>query len=324
MNQYSNASNVPLSMAVFLATDHYDYDPDTVSATALLKPLRQIILGSRIPAGESAIELTSMVNSRMGTAIHDGIERAWKTNYKGAMQALGYPQRVIDRIRINPTEAELSDDIIPVYMEQRVKRAIGNTVISGKYDFIMEGRVEDFKSTSVFSAINKSNNDKYMWQGSIYRWLNPKIITKDEMAIQWIFTDWSKAKAMQDPNYPQQRIQQLILPLKSLAETEAFITRKLALIEQYKDAPEDQIPECSDEDLWRSEPVFKYYKNPEKTVRSTKNFDNMHDARVRMVEDGNVGIIIEKPGEATACKYCNAFPLCSQKDALIAKGELVL
>lgn len=324
MNQYSNASSVPLSIAVFLATDHYDYDPDTISATALLKPLRQIILSSRIPAGETAIELTAMVNSRMGTAIHDGIERAWKTNYKGAMAALGYPQRVIDRVRINPTEAELNDDIIPVYMEQRVKRAIGDKVISGKYDFILEGRVEDFKSTSVFTAINKTNNDKYSWQGSIYRWLNPKIITKDEMAIQWIFTDWSKAKALSDPNYPQQRIQQLIVPLKSLAETEAFIVRKLALIEQYMNAPEDQIPECSDEDLWRSEPVFKYYKNPSKMVRSTKNFDNMHDARLRLAEDGNVGIIVEKPGEATACKYCSAFPLCSQKDALIAKGDLVL
>ena len=28
----------------------------------------------------------------------------------------------------------------------------------------------------------------------------------------------------------------------------------------YKDAPEDAIPLCTDEDLWRKETTWKYYK----------------------------------------------------------------
>jgi hypothetical protein len=35
--RYTNASNIPPAVAVFLATDNYDYDPHTISATALLK-----------------------------------------------------------------------------------------------------------------------------------------------------------------------------------------------------------------------------------------------------------------------------------------------
>ena len=129
---------------------------------------------------------------------------------------------------------------------------------------------------------------------------------------------------MTDPKYPQQRIQQKILPLKSFLETDAFVKRKLAQIEQLWDVPEEALPLCSDEDLWRSEPVYKYYKNPTNTKRSTKNFDNLQEAYIRRAEDGNVGKVVEVPGQVTACKYCNAFSLCSQKDALIASGDLQL
>lgn len=322
MNKFANTSSVPLSVAVFLATDNYDHDENTISATALIKPIRQIILGSRVPEDMGVVDLVQMVPSRMGSAIHDAIERAWKENYAKAMQALGFPQRVISKIRINPTE--VTDDIIPIFVEQRETKVVGKFTVSGKFDFVGEGRLEDFKSTSVYTAINNTNDEKYILQGSIYRWLNPDKIKKDEMAIQFIFTDWSKAKAMADPKYPQQRILQRILPLKSVVETDLFIKRKLEQIEQLWDVPEESLPLCTDEDLWRSEPVFKYYKNPQKMSRSTKNFDTRQEAYIRLAEDGNVGIVVEQPGQVTACKYCSAFAVCSQKDALIASGDLVL
>ena len=324
MSRYSNTSSVPLSLAVFLATDNYDHDAETISATALIKPIRQLVLASRVPKEDSAIDLTQMVASRFGTAIHDGIERSWLHNYTSAMQLLGYPAKVIDRIRINPDPEDLNDEIIPIYLEKRSYRKVGKHVISGKFDFVGEGRVEDFKSTSVYTAINSTNNDKYILQGSIYRWLNPAIITQTEMAIQYIFTDWSSAKAKSDPTYPQQRFQQLILPLKSLQETEMYVTSKLAQIDLYMDKPEAELPLCSDEDLWRSAPVFKYYKNPEKTARSTKNFETKQEAMIRMAEDGGKGLVLEQPGQAMACKWCSAFALCSQKDVLIASGDLIV
>ena len=326
MSKYANTSSVPLSLAIFLATDPYDHNPDsnTISATALIKPVRQLVLSARVPEDLSPVDLVNLVPSRMGSAIHDAIERSWKDNYKPAMEALGYPKRVIEKIKINPESHELTDGTIPVYMEQRAHKQVGKFTVSGKYDFIGDGRVEDFKTASTYTAMNNTNDEKYIWQGSIYRWLNPVIITKDEMAIQFIFTDWSKAKAMQDPKYPQQRIQQRLLPLKSLQETDAFVRRKLAQIEQYWEAKEEELPPCTDADLWRSEPVFKYYKNPDNTKRSTKNFDNRHDAQLRYIEDGSVGKVVEVPGQVTACKYCSAFAVCSQKDALIASGDLVL
>ena len=61
MPQYTNVSNVPLSMAVFLATDSYDYmdEPNYLSATALIKPLRQLILASRVNEEDTSTDLLS-------------------------------------------------------------------------------------------------------------------------------------------------------------------------------------------------------------------------------------------------------------------------
>lgn len=324
--KYSNVSAVPLSVAVFLATDNYDHNDDlnTISATSLIKPIRQIILSNRVSPELAMIDLTQMVASRVGTAIHDGFERAWVNNHVSALTALGLPEKVVNRVLVNPTKDKMFDGCIPVYLEQRATKQVGRWNVSGKFDFVGEGRVEDVKTTSTYTAMNSTNDKKYILQGSIYRWLNPDIITQPNMAIQFIFTDWSKAKAMSDPKYPQQRIQQLILPLKSIQETQGYVEHKLKQIDQYWDSPEEQIPLCTDEDLWRSEPVFKYYKNPTKTTRSTKNFDTRQEAFLRLAEEGNVGIVKEVPGQVTACKYCSAFSACSQKDALILSGDLIL
>lgn len=326
MRKYLNETSVPLSMAVFLAVDHYDHndDPRTISATSLLKPIRQIVLGARVPQEQTVQDISGLVPSRMGTAIHDGFERAWLHHYARAMTDLGYPKKVIEKVRVNPKPEDLFDGCIPVYLEQRAYREINGFRVSGKFDFVGDGRVEDVKTTSVNSWIMGTKDDDYILQGSIYRWLNPDIITQDTMAIQFMFTDWSAMQARQGGNYPANRTMQRVFKLMSIDETHRWVHNRLELIKRYWDASEDQIPQCNDAELWRRDPVWKYYKNPAKTSRSTKNFDSRHDAYMRLAQDGNVGTVIEQPGQAVACRYCPAFPVCSQKDALLASGDLQL
>lgn len=325
--KYTNQANVPLSMAVFLATDNYDYQSGekVISATSLLKPIRQLALAHRVPPGQDLVEVVTMVQSRMGSALHDAIERAWINNPSRALAKLGYPKAVIKRVKVNPDPNTLNEGDIPVYLEQRSSRAIGGYTVSGKFDFVGDGRLEDFKSTGVFTFMKNTKDQDYILQGSIYRWLNPKIITKDEMAIQFIFTDWQSAMARQNPNYPQQRTVERRFALLSLPETENFIRGRLTLLDKFYDAPQEDLPRCTDEELWRSEPSWKYYKNPEtiaKGGRSTKNFDNKQEAYLRAAQDGNVGKVVEIPGKAKACLYCPAFPVCKQAQDLIAAGDL--
>lgn len=324
MRKYTNQQALPLAIAVYLATDHYDHEDDTVSATALLKPTRQLILSKRLPEDMSLVDVSRLLKSRMGTSIHDGIEKAWLHNYRDAMTALGYPQRVIDRVVINPDPDTVTEDQIPVYMEQRSYRDFMGVKISGKFDFVAEGMIEDFKSTGTFTWVNGTKDEDYILQGSIYRWLNPKIVTSDQMRINFIFWDWQGARAKADPKYPKSDVAAKTYQLLSLEQTEAFIRNKLTEIARYQDADEADLPLCTDKELWRSSPTWKYYKNPQNTSRSTKNFDNPQDAYLRLQQDGHIGKVVEVSGDVVACKYCSAFPLCSQAKVLVADGSLKL
>ena len=77
MAQYSNQTNLPLPIAVWLAHDTYDREAAGLSATTLMRPTRQVILAKRVPPGEGIVDVSGMIKSRIGTAIHDAIEGAW-------------------------------------------------------------------------------------------------------------------------------------------------------------------------------------------------------------------------------------------------------
>lgn len=327
MPLYTNGTGVPLSVAVYLATDNYDYEAGTISATGLMKPVRQTILSRRIPPEDASADIIGMVKSRTGTAIHDAIERAWKENYVKAMALLGYPANVIERVAINPDPDNLPEGAIPVYMEVRSYKDFMGKRISGKFDFVAEGRVEDFKSTSCFTWTQGNKDEDYQIQGSIYRWLNPKIITRDHMAIQFFFMDWMPGRAMQDPNYPKKPVETRLIPLLSLDDTEAYVASRIRLIEQHKDIPQEHLPKCNDKELWRKEDVFKVYKDPTKLSRCMPGgtFSSLIEARkFNQDKTGGSGFVKEIKGEVIACKYCNAFSICTQKDDLILDGSLIL
>ena len=325
--QLTNENKLSISVAAWLASDDYDHDsdPNTISTTGLLKSVRQIVLGSRVKSENIIFDITENVASRFGTAVHDAIEKAWKPkNYPKSLSRLGHSQAVIDRIRVNPKPAEVTKDIIPIYMEQRAKKTLGKYTVSGKYDFVGNGTLEDFKTTSVFTYITKSNDEKYRLQGSIYRWLNPTIITDDVMTIQYIFTDWSKLQVSirKKDGYPPYRMMGEPIQLMPLADTEQWLVDKLALIDKYMKYTECDLPLCTPEELWQKESKFAYYKNPAKTARSTANFDSYAEAQHRLVQDGAIGIIHERKAPVKACNYCGAFDLCTQKDAYLADGSL--
>lgn len=321
---YKNSSNIPISMAVWLAADFYDYDvrPNYISATSLLKPIRETILSRN---ADIAVEtdISTRIASGVGTAVHTSIEAAWMTQTGKAMQKLGYPANVIEKIVINPIElSDIKEGDIPVYMEVRSEKKIGKWIIGGKFDFVIEDKLTDFKTTSVYTWIFGSNDKKYSQQGSIYRWLNPEKIKKDQMEIAYLFTDWSAGSAQREKNYPPSKILSKSIDLMSVADTKRFIEQKLSLIESFETSPQEKLPLCTSEDLWEKPAVFKYYKNPAKTTRSTKNFDKESDALIRKSADGNVGAIVEVKGEKVYCKYCSALTACTQAEQYILDGSL--
>lgn len=317
----TNTSGVSLPLAVWAVHDEYDYinEPNYISATKLMKPVRQTVLGPRIPASQRTEDVADYISRAFGHSLHDSIEKAWAKGYQTNLKKLGYPQDVIDRVRINPTKEELFEGCIAVYIEQREMRNIvvnGITyTIGGKFDMVADGAVNDNKSTTAYTWLYGGKDGDYILQGSIYRWLNPEKITEDYIRINYVFTDWQKMQAKANPKYPQSRVMYKDYPLMSLAETEQWIRNRIALIQKYKDAPESEIIECTDEELWRADPQYKYYADPAKMARSTKNFDNQAEANAFWkVEKGGKGVVVTFPGKVKRCGYCEAFAGCSQKD----------
>lgn len=326
-----NENNYSLSIAVFLAADFYDHNRHPgkphMSATGLLKPIRQIILGLRAAklATDHSHDIKKDIANRVGTAIHAGIERAWKRKYAEAMKALGYPQHVIDLIRINPAADTLKEpDIIPIYIEKRLYRELDGFIIDGEPDFIGQGVLEDFKSTGVYGYLKGNNDDKHIKQGSIYRWLDPNIITSDFIRIQYIFTDWSALDAIikKKRGYPHSRIVPKKLELMSEEETEQFIKKRIKEIKKYSQAKETDLPQCTQEELWQDNTVYKYYSKAENT-RAQKVSEDYNEVHAAFMKGGAKGIIKTVTGKVKHCDWCDGKALCTQKDEYIANGTYV-
>lgn len=314
----TNNTGIPLALAVWVLHDEYDHidEPNYISVTQLMKPIRHIILPRRVPREMQKADVEDFVASALGKSLHDSIEKGWVKSYKKSLRLMGFAESVIERVLINPTPEELAKtkDPIPVYLEQRSIVQFEGFAIGGKFDLVAEGILHDNKSTSAYTWLFGTKDDDYALQGSLYKWLNPDKITEDFIRINFIFTDWSKMMARQNPKYPQKRLLHKDIPLWSKEKTEAWIRQKLAQLVKFKDVDEANIPECTDEELWKSEPRYKYYADATKTSgKSTKNFDDAVEARKFMVEKGGKGVIVTVPGEPKRCDYCNAAPICSQR-----------
>lgn len=329
----TNNSCISLPLAVWLIHDEYDYQDgleNYISVTTLMKPLKQIILPQRIPPAQRTADVAEFTARKLGNAIHDSIERAWENGAQRAMRLLGYPEDIIKRILVNPTSEQLRSvpDAIVIWLENRGYRqiVIDGVVwtIGGKFDMVSDGILNDNKSTSAWGYVKGTREEEHKLQMSLYRWIDAQRtdgekprVTEDICNVNYIFTDWQKALARSNPNYPQERVAQTVLPLLDLDPTEKFVIDKIRLIRANWNKPEDQMPPCSDVELWRSDPTFKYFKDPAKAKipgsRSTKNFDTLAEANAFRAQQG-CGAVVTKPGEVKACGYCAGFDACKQKD----------
>ena len=321
--KFTNEKGVSLLMSVFLADDRYDYDPrpNVISVTTLMKSTRQIILGSRLEEGESLTDISGLLASRLGTAIHESIEKAWVNNHKKALEALGQPQGLINRININPESAD--EQGINLWFELRSEAVRGKWVISGSSDVIMDGTVKDVKSTKVWTYTSGVKVEDYKLQLSMYRWLNQDKVTKDIGVVEFLFMDHSPLTATYTEGYPPLPVHEQSIPLMSIPETESYVTSKLNAIEHNFEVAEAELPLCTDKELWIRDSEWKYYaKSAAEAKKATKNFKKDKAAAYFHLNEKGKGEVVEVKSKAMACNFCNARNTCSQYTALKAEGKI--
>lgn len=320
--KYTNKDNIPLALAVLFCSDFYDYNRSekTISATSLLDTTKQIILSQRL-TGEGEMDVSDRIASSLGSAIHTALEQAWLNKPKQILESLGYSQEIRNKIQVNPERiCAFEKEIIPIYVEQRASKQIAGWTVTGKFDIIIDGRLNDLKNRQAYAYIFQSNAEKDILQASIYRWLNQDKVTQEDFSILWLFTDWSKKEARQNKDYPQRRWIEQKYKLKPIKEIEEYIVNKLNTIDKLLDKPESELPKCNKEELWMDDPIWKYYKDPTKTARSTKNFSSQSEANMRLIKDGNVGLVVEHKAYAKRCSYCPCSTICEQYLDLKSQG----
>lgn len=323
---FTNSSNLSLPIAVFLASDSYPHDETVLSVTKLIKPVRELILTDRVQLGDQVhvveADILQQYKSRVGTAIHHYIETVWKDDVlrNSALEALGIPEKTRKKILVNPT-GKVPNGSYPIYLEHTGFKDVLGYNMRGTADVIFNGRLGDFKKTSPLSYKDEGKNHKYHLQGSLYKYIMPDLIKDDHMDIFEMYEEWTRYKAG-TPDYPPAQVVQKAIPLMDIGQTDRYVKGKINLINKLYDAPDSDLPECTDQDLWRGNSVYKYYKDPNKRTRSTANFDNFKDAMLRQHQEGNVGVVEEVKAKAKACHYCDAFPICQQARSLEQQGLL--
>lgn len=301
---FTNKFNFPEQIVYWLQTDDYDHSksPNTVSATTLMKPVQAVEIEQRFK-DKIVTDVSDLVTSRYGTAIHDSFEKA------------------------NPPNT---------IQEVRFYRDFEEFTISGKVDMIRDmdkdvHRITDLKSTSVWTYTKGSRKEDYSLQMSIYKWLCKKGYYIDNLEkklsrlpiaetadIFYVFTDWSKAEARNKGNsYPQSRVATMTVELLSDEEIEKWISNRLELIRDARKQPLNKLPKCTKEELWQSDTTWAVKKKGGK--RATAVAGSSQEAYA--IASKKPDYIVEKrDGEARRCDYCLAKPFCLQAQQLQRDG----
>lgn len=290
--KFTNKLNYPQYIVDWLSNDSYDYDvtPLTISATTLMKPTQAYILSSRY-SDQLEIDISELISSRFGNAVHDSIER---------IQTEG------------------------VSKEQRIKKTIevDGTVwtVTGKYDLLVHENgvytIRDIKTTSVWAYIYGGKDEDYKTQLSTYRWLlTPEYNVNPIAYIDFFFTDWQSSKAKTEDKYPPGRLHPgHKIDLLPIDEMEAIIKNKLRELMKYEKTADKDLPECTKKELWAEDDSYAVFKIGNK--RATKVCDSKEEAEEYQKNNKISGYIQHRPGKVKRCKYCSAAPFCKQFERL--------
>lgn len=363
----SNTTKLNVIVACAVAHSDYDYnnDPKYISATTLIKSPRRIVMGMWNMKNKEKVDVTKLAPMFLGNSSHTAVQLFWESPneyWRNGLKNLGYSKKYINRIIVNPTKKQLKKfqikhkgNALVVYIEKRAQARIGKYNLTGKYDYIFDGRVQDLKTASVYK-VNKMLQEWYMYevlvkdvqdktinhskyialiydecptifeylmQGSIYKVLNPDKIKSKFFLLEVVMKDWFAY--MEDmPGYPSKSIMDFELFLFSVKATKKWAKRKLKYVHSIRKAKVEDLPYCTPTELWQGKPIYKYFTNP-KNTKATKVFKHdSHAAYAYLDSKNGVGVIKIIHAPIKACGYCDFSSKCDQYKMLVDTGKILI
>jgi hypothetical protein len=339
----TNKSNVSITLAVMLANDNYQHDSriNSVSSTTILKPLRELALQrSGVPI-VNELSINDLVASRTGSAVHTMLEEAWlnPNSRNKALNKLGLNDY---KVLVNPKTVPDDWDGHLVYVEIRNERKVGEYILTGMYDIVEDGLLQDLKNTGTFKVEKTTKelplfnelmlklSDKptyediesirlkcptvfdYSMQGSIYTFIDPDDVIKDDfMLVQFIMKDYKNMRYPTE-HYPTTNPLAVEVMLFDDYETGTWVEGRLNKLDAVL-ADKTKLPVCSNSELWVEPTVWKVYaKEASKRCMNGGTFDSLREADAFQESKGGTPVIKEIKGEPKRCGYCSVKSICDQ------------
>lgn len=230
------------------------------------------------------------------------------------------------------------------YMEQGVRQADQNShtqsvaeqrislnhepsglTISGAIDLRVanhDGSVSlvDYKVTGVFGVLLNANRGgvKPEWERQLnsYRYLVEHALNLKVTALYVVvlFRDWQRAKRQED-GYPSAPLSQISVPMWSRSSTDEYVDERIRLHQNAarSAAIGDDLPACSDEEMWARPEKFAVKKSSSHK-RASRLLDSQEAAIAWGTENlGETFHIEHRPGRHVRCEdWCGVADHCTQ------------
>jgi hypothetical protein len=280
--------NLPEGLVKAVSTRRHN-DPGSISATTLLKGIKEIILTDR-HWDQLEDDASDRVWAVLGTAVHALLEHEGENDFT----------------------------------EQFMSAEMHNVKITGRIDnYNMEtGTVTDYKTATVWKIKFRDFDDWYK-QGMIYAWLlaqNGFVIKRCRFIA--LLKDHSKNEARRDSGYPPGPIYiyEFDVTPERLAEIESFIAERVAKYWQCLPLKDDAIPPCLPEERWDKPAKYAVKKEGRKTA--VRVLDSEDEASKMAADLGKGHYIETRRGESVKCQgYCSCCEFCDYYRTNVMAGE---
>jgi len=289
---FTNKFDIPLTIATAIQNRSKKYSKGGAkySATTLIDSPRIALLNSR-HWQDIEEDVSDRIKSWIGSIIHDALQ---KNEGSGVLDG-------------------------------RVEMELSGIKISGDPDHYdaSEMLIRDYKTTSTYSWIYDSKKDSYEKQVNCYAMLYRSIgfeVEKGESVM--IFTDWNKSKFLNENaknpgSYPKP-VETLEIPIWTFDEQVKFFSEIVDQLEMNDIFSDDQLPECTPEEKWIKETVWKVWKDKNKIASKVRPTEKEAIEQMEILKQKypkSSFVIKENPGEPTRClhwcsvaKWCKYFP----------------
>lgn len=251
------------------------------SASEIIAPIRQVILKHRHWKNLTE-DVSERVWSLFGKSVHYILEKA------GVKNAL--------------TEERITIDVL-------------GKKLSGAFDFYYDETLYDYKVTSVWSSIYGSRIADWTSQMNIYAYLmRISGFTVNALKVVAIYRDWSAKKQMGDDRYPPRNVQEVVLELWSMEKQKEFIDRKITELMVAENDTDEDLKECTDEQMWAKTDTYAVMKDGRKSaVKVCVSNEQALGVIASITKEKDKHTIVMRPGERTRCEsYCPVKNFCSQ------------